>query len=108
MTDTESNGESAMVLPFRKPLKLLEDPRPEVVKALFMLDGEVRTAATLSIGVMLRTHDHAGRPIIPTKEVLFAIGDENNPERATFSIPADMLRDMMVQRFPEFIEACKQ
>lgn len=108
MSDTEYNDKSATVLPFRKPSRFLEDPRPEVIKAIFMLDGEIRTAATLSIGVALRTYDNAGLKIVPTREVLFAIGDESNPERTTFSIPADMLRDMMVQRFPEFIEACKQ
>lgn len=97
MSDTVSNE--------RAPA-LLTKPMPERIASIIMLDGKIRTLAVLSVGVHIRWYDNYNLPIVPIKEVLFAIGDEENPERTTFSVPAstaEAIRD----RLNEFIMACQ-
>lgn len=106
MSDMGSNR-SATILPFRKSLVFLAEPMPERIHSVFMLDGQFRTLGLLSIGVILRTHDNIGMRIVPTKEIMFAIGDDKEPERAVFSVGVGMA-EAIQQRLIEFIAACKE
>lgn len=96
----------ATVLPFKKRSTFLEEPRPERIQSVFMLDREIRTLAILSIGVIVRERDNTGLKIEPCREVMFAIGDTNDPERTTFSVPPTMAKDLR-NRLDEFIAACE-
>ena len=87
----------------KNELSFLPQPMPE---RIYSMDGGIRKLAMISVGVCLRTTDNGGRKIIPTKEVLFAIGPENDPMASTFSVPASMAKAIR-DRLDEFIKACE-
>lgn len=101
-----SNGNKADVIPFKKRATFLEQPRPERIYNVYMVDGEMRTSSMLSVGVILRTHDNAGLRIAPCKEVMFAIGDDVDPERSASSLNVTMAKALR-DRLDEFIAACE-
>lgn len=103
MSDTVSKAD---VIPFKKRSTFLEKPMPERIQSVYMLDGEMRTLSILSIGVTLRTQDNRGLKIVPQKEVMFAIGDNIDPERTTFSVDASSAKAIR-DRLDEFIAACE-
>lgn len=87
--------------------EFLSEPRPERIQSVFFVDGQMKTRLMLTVGVKTRTEDNYGLAIPLTKEVVIAIGPEDNPEQAEFSIPASMARELARRIMDEYVAVCE-
>ena len=86
----------------------LPEPRPErICKLIHNKDESLPTKGpVLSVGLQIVTETCDGLKIVPTKQIVFAIGTEENPEEKIFEIPPIFAR-AMAGRLVEFADAAE-